>query len=119
MTRSEGQNREHQLCRERRVFVHQLSRLIKFDPRLSGCTPDLHGGIEPRSVLERAGLDELNIWHCIELETIGEPQLPQNFRRTGRPLSPTSSKVFSVWPAILRVPLGTATTIENGELVCF
>jgi hypothetical protein len=26
-------------------------------------------------------------------EAIGEPQLPQNFRNTGRPLSPTSLKV--------------------------
>src|SRR3954470_18681898 len=52
-------------------------------------------------------------------DTIGEPHFPQNCRRTGSPLSPTSSKVLSVWPAILRLSFGTATITENDVPLCF
>ena len=52
-------------------------------------------------------------------DTIGEPHFPQNRRSTGSPLSPTSSKVLSVWPAIVRLSFGTATITENDVPLCF
>jgi hypothetical protein len=52
-------------------------------------------------------------------DTIGEPHFPQNRRITGSPLSPTSSKVLSVRPAILRLSFGTATITENDVPLCF
>src|SRR4051794_4971098 len=52
-------------------------------------------------------------------DTIGEPHFPQNRRSTGSPLSPTSSKVLSVCPAIVRLSFGTATITENDVPLCF
>src|SRR5215211_82295 len=51
--------------------------------------------------------------------TMAEPHLGQNLRKTGSPLSPTSSKVAKGSPSIRRLPLGRMTKLENAELVCF
>src|SRR5215210_6574122 len=51
--------------------------------------------------------------------TIAEPHLGQNLRKTGSPLSPTSSKAARASPSIRRLPFGRTTKIEKAELVCF
>src|SRR5919107_3278778 len=51
--------------------------------------------------------------------TMAEPHLGQNLRKTGNPLSPTSSKAARASPSILRLPFGRTTKIEKAELVCF
>src|ERR687889_2444561 len=51
--------------------------------------------------------------------TMAEPHLGQNLRKTGNPLSPTSSKAARASPSILRLLLGRTTKIEKAVLVCF
>src|SRR5215204_5625820 len=51
--------------------------------------------------------------------TMAEPHLGQNLRKTGSPLSPTSSKAAKGSPSIRRLPLGRMIKIEKAELVCF
>src|ERR687890_1497967 len=51
--------------------------------------------------------------------TMAEPHLGQNLRKTGSPLSPTSSKAAKGSPSIFRLPLGRTTKMEKAELVCF
>src|SRR5829696_7103324 len=51
--------------------------------------------------------------------TMAEPHLGQNLRKTGSPLSPTSSEAAKGPPSIRRLPFGRTTKIEKAELVCF
>ena len=107
------------LSRQRRIALGVLSRPVDVDPGLCRLAPDLHRRIEPGGVLQVPALMNARSGMASRWDTIGEPHFPQNCRRTGSPLSPTSSKVLSVWPAILRLSFGTATITENDVPLCF
>src|SRR5215218_5996654 len=51
--------------------------------------------------------------------TMAEPHLGHNLRKTGNPLSPTSSKAAKGSLSIRRLPFGSTIKVEKAELVCF